>query len=818
MYSLRKHPREEGFALVFGLLLLVLISAGVVGATLIALTDTKVGGNDLYQMRAYYGAEAAMEKMMADLSQLYVNRMAPSVEDIQGLTNQPPDLDHISYVDYRIEVPNLAGVPTYEVRNIGAGPNEGLVASIIPMELDVTAQGPLRTEVRMQRDIEVALIPVFQFGIFSDSDLSYFPGPGFDFAGRVHTNGNLFLSTRSSLTFHAKVSAVGEIIRAELANGVSTSAGGRTGPVYIPTAPAGCDGSRPACRNLALTEGSKVAGPNSADNPNWTNISTSIYHGMVVNGRTGARELELPFVEGDLRSIEIIKRPSLDESGTLLSDSRLFSQAQILVLLNDRAEELPGGAGIRLANVEPYYSGGTYGGADTAFAEGKQSEDAHQVPPAGLPAGSAWPLIDGYLLVLSRQADGRMADVTLEWLGLGIARENPDAILKFQTLKDNDGDGTPNYSYTQATRRNPYRWMPINLYDAREGEVRDVSLGAGNDSVAIGGVFNVVELDVGNLRRWLTGAIGTTGTLTESTSQNGYIFYFSDQRGSVPGPDGRLGSYGFEDVVNDSSPAGTPDGVLGPGEDVNENGMLDNWGVVTLGDGFLTQAQGGLTAYDSPLTRIPGRTVARKNRVTGPRHGLKLVNGAMGKLPTNANGGGFTVASENPVYVVGDYNADNGFLDGYAPASIVADAVTVLSKAWADWKSFRDATYVGGGSSRAAQTSWYRMAVAAGKPRNFPNPAWAGSDEYGLDGGTHNFLRYLENWGGQTLHYRGSLVSLFYSEYATGIYKCCATTYSPPNRDYAFETDFLDPANLPPGTPRFRDLVNLGFRQILTSE
>lgn len=807
---------ERGFALVFGLLLLALISAGVVGATMIALTDTQIGGNDMHNMRAYYGAEAAMEKMMADLSQLYVNRMAPTVSEIEGLATEQPDLEYVAYSDYQIRVSNSSGTPVSEVRHISAGPNEGLVASIIPMELDVTSQGPNQAEVRMQRDIEVALIPVFQFGIFSGSDLTYFPGPGFDFGGRVHTNGDLFLSTRSSLTFRSKVSAAGEVIRAEMANGVSVAAEGRTGPVNIPTAPGGCDGSRPACRNLTTAEGSRVAGPSSAENPNWTHISTSIYNGMVVNGRTGAKALELPFVDDDLRSIEIIKRPTLLEGGTLLSDSRLYSQAQLLVLLNDRLEDLPGGSGVPLANVEPYFDGTEYGQSDTAFAEGRQADDPDLVPPPGLPSGGSWPLIDGHLLVLSRHSNGVLADVTREWLDLGVARENPDAILKFQTIKDAQLDGTPDFSYNLTTRRTPSRWVPINLYDAREGEVRDVSRGSNNDSVAIGGVFNVVELDVANLKRWLSGLTGSTGDQTESASQNGYILYFSDQRGTVPGPDGRLGSYGFEDVVNADAADGLPDAALGPGEDVNENEALDNWGIVTLGDGFMAGAQGGLNALDLPTNRVSGRTVAAKNRVTGPRHGLKLVNGGAGYLPANTNGGGFTVASENPVYVMGDYNADGGFGGDYVPASIIADSVTLLSRNWADWKSFRDATYLGGGTRRTAQTSWYRMAVAAGKPLNFPNPAWSANDEYGLDGGTHNFLRYLESWSGQTLHYRGSMVSLFFSEYHTGIYKCCNTVYTAPTRSYAFEDDFLNPSKLPPGTPRFRDLVNLGFRQILT--
>ena len=183
------------------------------------------------------------------------------------------------------------------------------------------------------------------------------------------------------------------------------------------------------------------------------------------------------------------------------------------------------------------------------------------------------------------------------------------------------------------------------------------------------------------------------------------------------------------------------------------------------------------------------------------------------------------MASENIVYVVGNYNADDaGYGDPHAAASVIADAVSFLSQDWLDWHSWVDPTFVGGNTLRLTTTSFYRVAVAAGKNINFPWPAaWAANDDPGLDGGTHNFLRYLERWrdaGGtrQTFDYLGSLVSLYYSEYAVGIYKCCNTVYSPPTRAYAFDTDFLELDKLPPGTPRFRDVVNLGMRQILTPD
>ena len=57
--------------------------------------------------------------------------------------------------------------------------------------------------------------------------------------------------------------------------------------------------------------------------------------------------------------------------------------------------------------------------------------------------------------------------------------------------------------------------------------------------------------------------------------------------------------------------------------------------------------------------------------------------------------------------------------------------------------------------------------------------------------------------------------ALYTSRQAIGTYKCCTNVYTPPTRAYNFDTNFLMPSLLPPGTPMFRDVNTLTFRQIL---
>ena len=143
-------------------------------------------------------------------------------------------------------------------------------------------------------------------------------------------------------------------------------------------------------------------------------------------------------------------------------------------------------------------------------------------------------------------------------------------------------------------------------------------------------------------------------------------------------------------------------------EDVDQNGFLDNWGGKNIGYGFGVNTN---TAPPNPYLTTTCNTIGLSNAVSGARHVLKLVAaGADGAgnsyLPVRADNGlgGFTVASENPVYVQGNYNSSSAdpFWGGgsnttpHSAAAIIADAVTVLSNNWTDANSLNNPTNLGG--------------------------------------------------------------------------------------------------------------------------
>jgi Tfp pilus assembly protein PilX len=962
---------SQGFTLIAAILIMVLLSGVAVGLFYMVTNESRMGGNDMEANRAFYGAESGMEKLTSDLSALYTQYQAPTNAQIQNLVNFPPTTSMVSNMAYTetITYPlNGSGAPASSYNTVSSGSNQGLYAEIVPMTLQVIATRPSGASINITRNVEVALIPVFQFGVFCGYDCSYFAGPNFSFGGRVHTNQNLFLASGADLVFNDKVSAYQQIIMDQLENGHPTTSG-YGGTVFIPKASSGCTlGSYPPVGPNCVTLPGAGTVPGDASwsggyptvaggtNPSFPSLSVGMFNGYFTNSLTGAKNMQLPFVQNSCTSnpppctdpISIIRKPLVGESPTgTLGTSRMYNKAQIRILLADTQVDLhpergaiADGQDVQFPNSTTFNSPGstpfsaaavtlTSGGTEpVGFAT---SGTFGWVPPytnSGLTTWTTWPLIDEITSVPTTPASmtgpwirveylnnaGVWVGVTTEWLKLGFSRIfnnppttpgsnaiDPAAILILQQLRPSVTQSAASAHGTEAAVGGNF--YPINLYDAREGEMRDNTVsnytpssgqpGYPNtySSCSVNGIMNAVELDVGNLGRWLNGSIGASGSNVNYTNDNGYVLYFSDHRGMLTDPNPSNGGQtpagvisgesGIEDVINSSQilTSTTTDGVLearsyysySP-EDVDQNGVLDNWGERNIGYGF------GVNTNTSPLNpykRVPNpgpvsnttgdcasynqstgailtgatNNEGMANAVSGARHVLKLVDGGMSAagvsyLPVtpaasgcsqsaaNPTGcGGFTVASENPVYIQGNYNTNAtdpfwGTATAATPtqtphsaASVVADSVMVLSNQWGDANSliFPDSP----GNRAPTAPAYYRTAISGGKSIPFPQPTWTNvAEDFGTDGGMHNFLRYLETWSGQTLNYNGSLVSMYYSEYNTGTYKDGpgGDVYAPPPRNYYFDVLFLSPSNLPPATPEFQDVDTLSYHENFTPQ
>src|ERR1700688_3963421 len=104
---------DKGVALIAVLLLLTLLSAVAVAVVYKVNHEQHLQRTDMANTLAFYGAEAAMEKMVADLSNLYAQKAAPTNCDITNLQALAPNqmVVGVTYPEYiyNVPVPNGGG-------------------------------------------------------------------------------------------------------------------------------------------------------------------------------------------------------------------------------------------------------------------------------------------------------------------------------------------------------------------------------------------------------------------------------------------------------------------------------------------------------------------------------------------------------------------------------------------------------------------------------------------------------------------------------------------------------------------------------------
>jgi hypothetical protein len=435
-----------------------------------------------------------------------------------------------------------------------------------------------------------------------------------------------------------------------------------------------------------------------------------------------------------------------------------------------------------------------------------------------------------------------------------------DAAGVYNTAADNVDDDPHTlaapYWPAQLTRNDKIapdsmnRIVPINVYNPREGWINS---GLDASQIYERGMTSVVEINMRNLARWVDGVYDTTllkGTAAISANigeSNGYILYVSDRRGDrvrlevdhngnpIQMTNGHVDN---EDIYG-------PNGTLDPGEDVLDDGAA--LGSLQKDTAELPDPAGGAN------WALVGSRQARAEAVqswSNPsnyfRRAVRIFNGenlqitgAAGKLSETM---GITVSTENMIYIWGSYNTtgiaaapvagsatlnDGGYLGAQVPSSIVADALFPLSKTWSDSMSSIYPEGGGGATARKADANAValsdetsvRAAIISGNNISALAgvPDAINAEESRLNGGMHNFPRFLENWSSplRRWNYVGSICPLYHSTQALGPYSTVgATIYSPPQRNWAFDTSFRTPSRLPPGTPLFQYIEATGFRQV----
>jgi hypothetical protein len=385
---------ERGAALTMTMIIMVLIGAISVAVLSVVTNEARISGSDMRRMKTFYAASAGLEKMTSDFSDEFSHTAKPTQQRMDEIAADPPkalvDTEGFTFNQTLtrnqtlLDAMKAARGGKSPTTNIPNGPFSGMFASVEPYHLtSIATHAATKTQVRLERDVNNYMVPLFQFATFSDKDLEFWPEPPMTFNGRIHANGNIYFG--GDITFLDRVTTAGEAVRNVLRNKATntTLVGGFFGsdPRFTFTP----DPSKPTVTLTAhMKIGSVTGGPNmgtgradgrgnypgsptGTDNSTTWASSTNTLDGtdnhfgsMLKTASTGARQLLLPLQLDGRSPLEIIKR-SMPDDNTTMTQSRYNSKAEVRIIIDDEAAGsdsdnvagIPAGKGVLLSQWLP---------------------------------------------------------------------------------------------------------------------------------------------------------------------------------------------------------------------------------------------------------------------------------------------------------------------------------------------------------------------------------------------------------------------------------------------------------------------------------
>jgi len=88
---------ERGVALISAMLIMMLMSALMIGFTTVVISDQRYRSLDKDRTRAFYAAHSGIEKLTSDLGTLFRLNVAPTAAQVAALSTNPPVITDVTY-------------------------------------------------------------------------------------------------------------------------------------------------------------------------------------------------------------------------------------------------------------------------------------------------------------------------------------------------------------------------------------------------------------------------------------------------------------------------------------------------------------------------------------------------------------------------------------------------------------------------------------------------------------------------------------------------------------------------------------------------
>lgn len=767
---------------------------------------------------------------------------------------QVPD-NYIS-TTYVVDNPNrLATYPNQSIIPTG-DPFAGMrmleythrVYSTARRETAGTSDAPEKTV--LQLDFQTRFVPMFQFAAFYDQDLEITPGPDMNINGRIHTNGNLHLTSNKTLCLSGSVSAQGNIYNRRKHRG-NDSESNSNGLVYIYPNAGDCtrttqDSNKRLWNPKTYTDSPlpnylSPNNPDAYDSTNRTNM-TARFGTDVVDGINNIRvpapdflakanaagALSTYYTKADLR-IEAKSNPAATTDiffnvTSIAQGMRATGDSDTCASFNV-AEDKVGKATSRCMKFE---AGQLQSLRQPVLVRTGQVTDDNQLCTTELTSVTA--TTSTAIAALTSEQKDKVARALqtaivsqrslVNYSDINSATKKLDH-ADFADIRTLFGSNLTKSGITSVTASNfdsqslasivaiagdCFKPSPIQTYTTFYNNREDTNLttrfpGGGNIAML---QTNIESLTIWN-RDGLYANLIVNAAGDPTLSSNKYQVQ-TDGDNSGQGNSARQQVFKVAAIPTNLATCNATDAL-----------NLCKKSFRHLGLGGADNSEGGLVFHMTvDANNSVGTTTAYPAKKSP--YGFAITGGQ--QLP-----GALTIATDQAAYLQGDYNfiagtggTGNSYnhvtgsavkagttspwtvreisqlpygRGGYKfPASILADTINVTSRLCIDGNKRLNCGVED--TKPSGNETTVNVAFLAG------NDIMAFSTADNYSGGLHNYPRLHENWGG-ALNYRGSFVSLGAPLQVQGRWE--QTVYSPPTRNWDYDTDFNDVANLPPLTP-----------------
>ena len=259
---------ERGFATLIALLMVGMLTLLGIAALSTSDDEVSIAGNAYNEMRTFYAAEGGLEAAAAALQTEWDSTGVPPML-------MPTETREINNCVVTYGTADN-GAATQDVLSTGTLTGlHALVKSFTITSVAVSQNDHGKME--LSQTFQTALVPLFQFAVLYENDLEIAPGPAMTLAGRVHTNGNLWLQAGTYLQMDSYVTSAGSIY-----HGRKGAGGVSSGDVTV--------------KDLSGTDVSMKDGADwlDADDSHWYDSSVTRWQGMVQDSEHGQEALNVP--------------------------------------------------------------------------------------------------------------------------------------------------------------------------------------------------------------------------------------------------------------------------------------------------------------------------------------------------------------------------------------------------------------------------------------------------------------------------------------------------------------------------------------------